>query len=146
MFVFEPISPDTEGFDALLRESLSEKHGMLQRLQENWQNGTNRFSKPGEILLGAFDSQRLIGICGRNIDPYTEDPKSGRIRHLYVAPSGRRQGIGRLLVTAIVDGASPPFEHLNARAPESAFPFYESLGFTRIESNPFVTHCLRLKA
>ncbi|MCG7392802.1 GNAT family N-acetyltransferase [Microvirga sp. ACRRW] len=145
MFSFQPLTPDTDGFDALLHESLSEGHGMLQRLQENWRNGTNRFLRPGEILLGAFDGRSLIGICGRNIDPYSDNPKAGRVRHLYVARSGRRQGAGYLLVTAIIDGATPSFDHLNARAPESAFPFYERLGFTRVEADPFVTHRLRLK-
>ncbi|SCY46667.1 GNAT family N-acetyltransferase [Microvirga guangxiensis] len=146
MFAFQPITPDTEGFDALLRASLSENHGMLQRLQENWRNGANRFSRPGETLLGAFDGRSLVGICGRNIDPYTGNPKAGRVRHLYVAPPGRRQGIGRMLVTAIAECAVPFFGHLNARAPEFAFPFYERLGFSRIENDPYVTHRLRLKA
>jgi len=144
MFVFQPVTPGTAGFEALLRESRDEGHAMLQRLAENWHNGTNRFSKPGEILLGALDGRTLIGICGRNVDPYAGNPRAARIRHLYVARTGRRQGIGRLLVNAVAEHARPFFDHLNARAPEAAFGFYERLGFARIDNDPFVTHRLRL--
>ncbi|MET0531413.1 MAG: GNAT family N-acetyltransferase [Microvirga sp.] len=144
MISFRPVTPDLECYDALLRESLSEGHAMLQRLGENWLNGTNRFSKPGEILLGAFDGAALLGVCGRNIDPYGDDPGAGRVRHLYVARSGRKFGVGRGLVIAIAEDAKTAFNHLNARAPKPAFGFYERLGFKRIENDPFVTHRLNL--
>ena len=146
MIAFQLANPDSEGFDALLRESLSEGHVMLQRLQDNWYNGTNRFSRPGEVLIGALDGSRLLGLCGRNIDPYEDNPQAGRVRHLYVAQSHRHRGIGRLLVSSIVEGATAFFDHLNARAPQSAFAFYERLGFVRIANDPFVTHRLDLRA
>jgi len=144
MFVFQPVTPDTAGFEALLRESRDEGHAMLQRLEENWLNGTNRFSKPGETLIGVFDGASLMGICGRTIDPYVGDSRAGRVRHLYITQGSRLRGIGRLLVAAIIDGALPFFNHLNARAPETAFRFYERLGFARVDNDPFVTHRLRL--
>lgn len=144
MFAFRPASPDTPGYDALLRESLGEGHAMLRRLQENWLSGANRFSQPGEILLGAFDGDTLIGICGRNADPYAANPRAGRVRHLYVRRLDRKLGTGRGLVMAIAGDAKRFFDHLNARAPESAFPFYERLGFVRIDNDPSVTHRLLL--
>lgn len=144
MFSFQPITPAADGYDALLRESLDEGHAMLGRLRENWLNGTNRFSGTGETLIGAFHGPHLIGVCGRNLDPYAGDSRMGRVRHLYVAQSARRHGAGRLLVTAIIDGAVPFFDTLDARAPQTAFGFYERLGFTRVEA-PFATHRLRLR-
>ncbi len=144
MFAFQPAFPDTPGYDALLRESLDEGHAMLQRLQGNWLNGTNRFSRPGEMLLGAFDGAALVGICGRNIDPYDGNSRAGRVRHLYVPRSGRMLGIGRGLVMAIAEDARQFFDHLNARAPKTAFGFYEHLGFERVGDDPFVTHRLSL--
>jgi GNAT superfamily N-acetyltransferase len=146
MFSFQSITPAIDGYDALLQESLSEGHAMLQRLRENWLNGTNRFSKAGEMLIGAFDGANLIGICGRNIDPYVEDSRTGRVRHLYVVRNARCHGAGRLLIDAIIDDAASFFDCLNARAPQTAFAFYECLGFTRVENDPFVTHRLSLKA
>lgn len=144
MIAFGPITPGADGYDALERESIREGHGMLRRLRENWLEGTNRFSKPGEILLGAFDGAILLGVCGRNVDPYGNDPRAGRVRHLYVAPSFRRLGVGRALMSAITEDAGKAFDHLNTRAPEAAFGFYEHLGFVRIENDPFVTHRLNL--
>jgi len=139
-----PASPDTDGYDALVRESLLEGHEILRRLEENWRNGTNTFSRPGEILLGVLSGSALIGICGRNIDPYDSNARVGRVRHLYVGKAHRKQGIGRLLVEAIARDAVPFFDHLNARAPREAFSFYESLGFERITGEPTVTHRLAL--
>jgi GNAT superfamily N-acetyltransferase len=145
MIAFRPVTPATQGYPELLRESLTDGHAMLQRLQDNWRNGTNLFSNPGEILIGAFDGSRLLGLCGRNIDPYEGNPRTGRVRHLYVARSGRFQGVGRLLVKTLAEGAEPFFDHLNARAPEAAFGFYEHLGFECVEDEPTVTHRLHLK-
>jgi len=144
MIALRPASPDVKGYDALLRESVAEGHGMLERLRDGWRNGTNRFSQPGEALLGAFDGAILMGICGRNIDPYRSNRQVGRIRHLYVSLAGRRQGLGRLLVTSLAEGARPFFDRLNVRAPEAAHGFYERLGFMRVDDDPDVTHVLHL--
>jgi GNAT superfamily N-acetyltransferase len=145
MLALRPVTPEREGYVPLLRESLSQGHAMLRRLRENWEHGTNRFSRPGEVLRGAFDGSALVGICGRNIDPYADDPRAGRVRHLYVTRTGRGRGIGRLLVESIARDAGPFFTHLDTRAPREAFGFYESLGFVRIGNDPNVTHRLFLR-
>jgi len=115
---------------------------MLRRLDENWRNGTNTFSRPGELLLCAHSGSELVGLCGRNIDPYARDARAGRVRHLYVRRSHRGQGVGRLLVQAVAHDAGRYFDYLNTRAPREAFPFYESLGFERVADDPTVTHRL----
>ena len=140
-----PITPETDGFAALLRESLSEGHRMLHRLEENWRSGSNTFSRRGETLLGAFCGEELVGICGRNVDPYVEDGQAGRVRHLYVRPDRRRHGVGRLLVDGIAGSAAEFFDRLQLRAPEDAFRFYESLGFARVLGEETVTHRLPLR-
>ena len=88
------ITPDEPGFSALRAESLAQNLNMLRRLAENWQNGENRFNAPGEKLLGAFAHGQLVGVCGLNIDPFSQQPRAGRIRHLYIADRHHRQGIG----------------------------------------------------
>jgi GNAT superfamily N-acetyltransferase len=125
-----------------MRESLSEGHQMLRRLDENWRAGTNTFSQAGELLLGAVSGPILVGICGRNIDPYADDPRAGRARHLYVRKDHRGRGIGRLLVQAVIRDAGLSFDRLNVRAPREAFRFYESLGFVRVDDDPHATHRL----
>ncbi|MBO9587274.1 GNAT family N-acetyltransferase [Devosia sp.] len=117
---------------------------MVLRLAENWANGSNRFIRPGEIMLGAWSGDVLVGACGRNVDPYDPHPRAGRVRHLYVAQRARRDGVGRALILAIGEGASEHFDYLNTNAPETAFAFYERVGFVRLERGGHATHRLML--
>lgn len=73
-----------EGLDALVRESVGEGFSGLQRLQQAWQDGRNRFERSGEALFAARAGGRLVGVCGLNVDPYLDDSSVGRVRHLYV--------------------------------------------------------------
>jgi GNAT superfamily N-acetyltransferase len=144
MLILAPVTPDDPGFDALLAQSLAEGHRMLMRFAENWRAGANRFTRPGELILGATSDGILTGICGRNIDPYDPAPRAGRVRHLYVAPSSRRDGVGRLLIDAIRADASQYFDYLNTNAPPTAFAFYERLGFQPLPDTCHITHRLPL--
>jgi GNAT superfamily N-acetyltransferase len=134
------LSPQAIGFYALLEESRRGRFRMLNRLREEWENGINRFDRPGEILFGAFDGDYLVGVGGRNIDPFEADPKIGRIRHVYVAENLRRLGIGRQLMEHILSDAGLYFSRINVRAPTTAFGFYERLGFVRADGIETVTH------
>lgn len=137
------VTPATPGFDLLLAESAGEGFGMLRRFAENWQSGANRFDRPGEAIFGAWREDRLLGMCGRNRDPYDKHPRAGRVRHLYVSASERQAGTGRLLIAAVIDGAAPWFDYLNTNCPPEAAPFYERLGFQPADVE-HVTHRLAL--
>jgi GNAT superfamily N-acetyltransferase len=141
-----PITPEAVGYEELLEESAAEGHRMLVRLAGNWQSGRNRFARPGEMLMGAFRDGKLAGVCGLSIDPYFDDPRAGRVRHLYVSQSSRKLGIGRNLVRCILEGAAISFDYLNVRAPREAFGFYERLGFVPVEDEETVTHRLSLSS
>ena len=41
-------------YDALKQESLGEGYNFLERLEDEWAQDINRFSKPGEGLYGIF--------------------------------------------------------------------------------------------
>jgi GNAT superfamily N-acetyltransferase len=142
--VLEPVTPDSQGFDQLRTASEAEGHRMLMRFVENWRAGTNRFRRPGEIMLGLRRDGALLGVCGRNIDPYDTHPRAGRVRQLYVDPSARGQGVGRELIDAIRTDAAVSFDYLNTNAPETAFAFYERLGFRRLQDVAHMTHRLTL--
>lgn len=114
------ITPDEPGFSALRAESLAQNLNMLRRLAENWQNGENRFNAPGEKLLGAFAHGQLVGVCGLNIDPFSQQPRAGRIRHLYIAERHRRQGIGHQLLVSVITHSGSSFDFLNTHAPSTA--------------------------
>lgn len=143
----QPVRLPLAGFDDLLADSVAEGQNMLRRLADGWSSGANRFSKPAETLVAAHARAALIGLCGRNVDPYLGDPRIGRVRHLYVRREARRRGVGRILVLAVVDDAGAYFDELTVRAVSvEAAAFYEALGFERRDRNPLLTHALRLRA
>ena len=127
----------------------SEKAGyrFLRRLVEDWETGSNRFSRPGEALFAAVVDGCIIGVCGLNCDPYHSSGQVGRVRHLYVAVDFRLCGIGGLLVGAVITTARSAFERLDLRTDnESAARFYEILGFRRCDGESDCTHTLELEA
>ncbi|MEB5696581.1 GNAT family N-acetyltransferase [Klebsiella aerogenes] len=135
-------TPEDPGFVALRTESLEQHFNMLRRLAENWQSGKNRFNTPGEKLLGAFVRGQLVGVCGLNVDPFSQQPRAGRIRHLYIRDSHRRQGIGQQLLVSVITHSGAWFDFLNTHAPAQAWPFYERFGFRPVYDEPRVTHRL----
>ena len=130
------ITPDEPGFSALRAESQAQNLNMLRRLAENWQNGENRFNAPGEKLLGAFAYGQLVGVCGLNADPFSQQLRAGRIRHLYIGERHRRQGIGHQLLVSVITHSGASFDFLNTHAPSTAWSFYENLGFRPVHDEP----------
>lgn len=131
---------ESADFLALVEASRIEGYWMPTRLLDGWRDRTHRFARRGEALLAAYCDGKLVGVCGLGVDPYVEQRREGRVRHLYVAEACRRQGVGRLLVKTIIDRARLHFRVLNVRATENAFEFYEKLGFHRVEGEEFMTH------
>ncbi|UDL88702.1 GNAT family N-acetyltransferase [Mesorhizobium sp. PAMC28654] len=142
-YVLRRLRPTTQAFDALKQESRLEGYWMLVRLADGWASGRNKFLKRGEALYGAWQGRNLAGVCGLNVDPYF-DGRQGRVRHLFVSAGHRRNGVGRMLVQTVIERARRYFAALNTRAPKEAFPFYEGLGFQRVEGEEFVTHRMML--
>ncbi|WP_095201911.1 GNAT family N-acetyltransferase [Mesorhizobium carmichaelinearum] len=144
-YVLKRLRPTTPAFDRLKDESRLEGYWMLVRLADGWASGNNsggrnKFLKRGEALFGAWHGRELAGVCGLNIDPYTEGREQGRVRHLFVGAPHRRAGLGRMLVETVIDRARRYFAVLNTRAPPEAFGFYERLGFQPVLGEEFVTH------
>jgi GNAT superfamily N-acetyltransferase len=117
-------------FGGLVTESESQGFAFLRRLIMDWGAGANRFALPGEALFAAQDKGNIVGVCGLNVDPYANDRGVGRVRHLYVLASRRRQGIGRGLITQVIVSATGSFRMLRLRTDSpAAAAFYEALGF-----------------
>ena len=129
-------------FEPLLAECEREGGSFLLRLRDEWRSGATRFDRPNEVLLGAFLDGRLIGVGGLSRDPW--QPDIGRLRHLYVLREMRGRGVGRMLVSHIVEKARRTFPviRLRTRAEEAA-RLYESFGFIPTAA-PFETHRLAL--
>lgn len=135
--------PDDIG--PLLEEAETEGHDLVRRLVDDWADGSNRFDRSGEVALAARAGNRLVGVGGLNRDPYLGDPTVGRIRHVYVSPDMRGRGVGRYLVTALVDHARTTFKRVRLRS-TGAPDFYLALGFEETKTEPDATHVMELAA
>jgi GNAT superfamily N-acetyltransferase len=128
----------------LLNQSQEEGFRHIVRLVNDYLSGTNRFNKPGEALFIAFDEEVTVGICGLNLDPFTNG-HVGRVRRLYVLPEYRNHGIGRRLIEEIIGKANDIYDQLVLKTDsEKASKFYKSLGFKEV-NNSNSTHILNLK-
>jgi GNAT superfamily N-acetyltransferase len=129
----------------LERAARAEGFAFLDRGRREWEDGTNRFARPGEALFAARLDGRLVGIAGLNVDPYTdEDPPAGRLRHLYVLPDARRRGVARALVAAVLAAAGDAFPRVRLRTTNpDADRFYVALGFARVAHRASATHEIR---
>jgi GNAT superfamily N-acetyltransferase len=134
-----------ERFAELLAESEASGYRFLRRVADEWENGVNRFLRPGEALLAAEIDGRLVGVCGLNVDPFLDDPRVGRVRNVYVLSEHRRHGLGCRLVEEAIWLARGHFDRLRLRG-EEAGParLYESLGFRRCRDIPDCTHIMEL--
>src|SRR5256712_11203180 len=127
----------------LIAESEQQGLRLVRRLADEWASGANRFDRPGEALFVARSGERVVGVCGLNVDPYAAQPSVGRLRHLYVLSAHRRLGIGEQLVTRVIETARGRFERLRLSTsnPEAA-RLYERLGFRPRADGAHCTHSL----
>jgi GNAT superfamily N-acetyltransferase len=132
--------------DALLAESEQAGSPIVRRLVDEWASGANRFDRSGEALFAARIDGRLVGVCGLNVDPYSAEPRLGRVRHLYVLSAYRRHGIGRQLVARVVATAQGRFDRLRLSTGNPvAARFYERTGF-RSDEAAHCTHVMSVPA
>jgi len=124
---------DPAKMSALLRQSEMEGFDLLVRMDRNWRNGVNRFSRPGEALYCVEHEGRIVGVCGRAIDP--NDPTILQLRHAYVLPEWRHLGIGSAVLKRLLDVPTGMFRKITLRA---YFPlvrkFCERRGFMAVEN------------
>ena len=134
MFRVERVTVLPPDFGNLVRESEAEGFAFVRRLESEWKDGSNGFDRVGEFLLAAYCSNKIVGICGLNIDPYVADPDVARLRHLYVSPAHRSDGLGSILVSQCLEHLDSKFKRLRLRVPDRATgEFYEKLGFLAVE-------------
>ena len=137
------LPPPWQHLTPLIEASRAEGFHFLVRLKDEYLTGQKCFNAPGETLLGAYHQAELLGVCGLTKDPYSNAPNTGRIRHLYVHPSTRSQGIGSQLVRTIEQQAARTFTSLVLRTDsEAAFRFYIALGYEPTPESTTATHRL----
>ncbi|MGI9493250.1 MAG: GNAT family N-acetyltransferase [Geminicoccaceae bacterium] len=134
-FTIQPIDlGDGDVLKTLAVEASAEGFQFVDRLISEWKSGAIRFSKPGEKLLGVFDREMLIAVGGLNRDPYAWHDHVGRLRHTYVYRRYRRLGVGKKLVTALLEDLDEHFERVRLRTTTTAASrFYEACEFRSSE-------------
>lgn len=140
-----PLHEIGDNLTELAEDSVREGHRHIRRLIDDYGTGTNRFDRPGEILLGAVLGGKIVGVCGLNRDPYSHNPRVGRVRRVYVRPGYRRNRVGHRLMAAIIEEAKQHYTLLTlfTESPE-ADRFYRSLGFHAEPGEGNVSHRLEL--
>jgi N-acetylglutamate synthase-like GNAT family acetyltransferase len=144
--VLEEISA-IEQIAPLVSDADADGHRFVKRMVAEWHDGTNRFASPGEHLYGVHCEGTIVAVGGLNVDPYLADSAVGRVRHVYVARSQRRSGVGSMLLHRIVEDAHGVFDLLRLRTynPDAA-AFYVARGFSEVREDEFCTHELQLGA
>jgi GNAT superfamily N-acetyltransferase len=129
----------------LVDESKEEGFRFLGRLIDDYKKGTNTFKQPGEALYGVFNKMGIpVAIGGLNIDPFSNQPKVGRLRRFYVSRTYRRIGLGSLLLKRIILDAENYNIIVLHTDTEEADRFYRALGFSKDSTFPKSTHSLNL--
>ena len=119
----------------------------LERLLNDFKNGSNTFNDVGEGIFGVFtEEDEIVAIGGLNNDPYLNEQYIGRLRRFYVDKAYRRNGIGSLLVKRIIDEAKRNYKILVLHTDtEQAEHFYTSIGFTKGNLYPNASHFMDLE-
>ncbi|ACT03516.1 GNAT family N-acetyltransferase [Paenibacillus sp. JDR-2] len=128
----------------LIEESTNEGFRHIKRLVADYEAGTNKFGGDGEALFIAIKDGDIVGVCGLNQDPLAGSKAVGRVRRLYVLPSVRRFGIGRLLMDSVIIEAKKYFQMLVLKTDNpNADLFYQSIGFFVKADSENYTHFVK---
>ncbi|UKS28526.1 GNAT family N-acetyltransferase [Paenibacillus sp. HWE-109] len=136
---------DIQKLNLLVDESTSEGFRHLKRLVTDYEAGTNKFDLDVEALFLAIKNGEIVGVCGLNQAPHSENIEIGRVRRMYVSPSVRRFGIGRMLMDSVIAEARNYFQMIVLKTDNPvADLFYHSIGFSVKDDSEKDTHLLQL--
>lgn len=120
-------------FAALQARAKAEGYDFLDRLAKNWRDGAYLGDADASVF-GIFGLGDLVAIGAQTADEYDPSPDHRRLRHFYVHPEARRNGIGRALAGALIKEAFQlaPYLHLRATHDLSR-AFWDAMGFERVD-------------
>jgi ribosomal protein S18 acetylase RimI-like enzyme len=93
-------------------------------------------------VMGAFRDGELVGTAGFSVQQGPKNAHKGRIWGMYVRPSSRNLGVGRLLVSAVLDVARKNVELVQLSVVTENRParrLYERAGFLEFGIEPKAT-------
>lgn len=119
-----------DDFAALKDEAAAEGYRFVDTLQDEWRDGRYHDGDERFALFAAYRDGELAAIGAITPDPYDPADDLLRIRHVYVRPLCRRDGIGRQLGAALVQQGLALAQKLSLNAADSgAAAFWETFGF-----------------
>jgi ribosomal protein S18 acetylase RimI-like enzyme len=95
-------------------------------------------------VVGAFRDRELVGTAGFTIQQGSPNAHKGRLFGMYVRPSSRNVGIGRLLLSAVLDVARESVELIQLSVVEDNGParrLYEIAGFVEFGVEQKASKC-----
>ncbi|OXE35069.1 MAG: GNAT family N-acetyltransferase [Phenylobacterium zucineum] len=123
-----------QGFDALMALATTAGYGNMARPADEIATSSTAFI----ALLAAMNGKDLAGIGGMTLEPEPAPEPTIRLRRLYVAPSARRTGIARTLVSALLQEAWDQVDLVSVHAgTEDAAHFWQAQGFAAISNAPW---------
>ncbi len=122
-----------DGFTDLAGAARAEGFNFLDRLEARWTNGAYDGDRNASVFA-VFGEDRPIAIGAQTFDEYDPSPEHRRIRHFYVHPDFRRNGVGRTLAGALIREAFQLAPHLHLRATHDlSHAFWDAMGFERVD-------------
>ncbi len=137
--------PLPKGLTELLAQGLGEGHSFLRLVETQWADPDGPYADPAAALFVVSDGKGPVALASLVADGYTSVPRTGRLKHVYVSPACRGQGLAEALVRAVLARARGHYERLRLRtANPSAARLYERHGFEPRDDEPESTHLLVL--
>lgn len=133
---------DANSFRAIRLEALTvnpEALGSTLELEEKLDVPWFASRLENSHVIGAFRDDELVGTAGFAVQQGQKQAHKGRLWGMYVRPSARNIGVGRLLVSAVLDVAREKVELIQltvVRDNRPARRLYESLGFVEFGMEP----------
>lgn len=133
---------DANSFRAIRLEALTvnpEALGSTLELEEKLDVPWFASRLENSHVMGAFRDDELVGTAGFAVQQGQKQAHKGRLWGMYVRPSARNIGVGRLLVSAVLDVAREKVELIQltvVRDNRPARRLYESLGFVEFGMEP----------
>lgn len=130
---------DVGAFVALRREALRDSPWAFAASEEsdvgvNAELMTQRISEPGQVIVGAFDGEKLIGIAGMVRNRHGKMAHRAGVWGVYVTPSARGRGVAEAILRHVIIVARtwPGLDSVSLQVSagaDSAKRLYQRLGF-----------------
>jgi GNAT superfamily N-acetyltransferase len=132
-----------DDFAALKDEATAEGYRFVDTLQDEWRDGGYHDGDERFALFAAYRDGELAGVGAVTPDPYDPADDLLRLRHVYIRPLCRRDGVGRQLGAALIQQGLALARRLSLNAADSgAAAFWENFGFRPDSGGTRRTHLL----